>query len=84
MPRYSIIRDPELIKMYPVFPAVDAIAQKGQLKDWMRPAIPEWPFLADTFGTVFHAMLSGSITPEQATKKVQETMDAKMRENGYY
>lgn len=84
MPRYSIIRDPELIKMYPVFPAVDAIAQKGQLKDWMRPAIPEWPFLADTFGTVFHGMLSGSITPEQATKKVQEIMDAKMRENGYY
>ena len=84
MPRYSIIRDPELVAMYPVFPAVDEIASKGQLQDWMRPAIPEWPVLADTLGTVYHEMLSGSLTPEEAVKKAQETMDGVMKQGGYY
>ncbi len=84
MPRYSIMRDPELIKLYPSMPAVDAMAQAGELQTWMRPEIPEWSVLADTYGTVFHEMLSGSLTPEQATAKTQETMDKVMKDAGYY
>ncbi len=84
MPRYSIIRDPELVKLYPVFPAVDKIASAGQLQDWMRPNIPEWPVLADTLGTVFHEMLSGSLTPEEACQKAQGIMDEVMKQGGYY
>jgi multiple sugar transport system substrate-binding protein len=84
MPRYSIIRDPELIKKYPVFPAVDALATKGELNDYMRPAIPEWSYLADTLGTTFNQMMAGSLTPAQATKQAQDIMDKKMKEDGYY
>ena len=40
--------------------------------------------LADTYGAVFHEMLSGSLTPEQATKKMQDTMDKVMKDAGYY
>ncbi len=84
MPRYCIIRDPELQKLYPAFEAVDKMATEGLLQMWMRPAIPEWPVLADTYGTVFHEMLAGSLTPEQAVKKMQETMLQVMTDAGYY
>lgn len=84
MPRYCIIRDPELQKLYPAFAAVDKMASAGVFAMWMRPAIPEWPVLADTFGTVYHEMLAGSLTPEQAAKKVQETMVQVMTEAGYF
>jgi len=78
------MRDPELQKLYPAFAAVDKMASEGLLQMWMRPAIPEWPVLADTYGTVFHEMLAGSLTPEQAVKKMQETMLKVMTDAGYY
>jgi multiple sugar transport system substrate-binding protein len=84
MPRYCIIRDPELMAKYPAFEAVDKMATEGILQMWMRPAIPEWPVLADTLGTVFHEMLAGSLTPEEAAAKAQETMVQVMTDAGYF
>ena len=84
MPRYCIIRDPELMALYPSFEAVDKMSSEGIMQMWMRPAIPEWPVLADTYGTVFHEMLAGSLTPEQATAKTQETMVTVMTDAGYF
>jgi len=84
MPRYCIMRDPELMKLYPAFEAVDKMATDGLLQMWMRPQIPEWPVLADTYGTVFHEMLAGSLTAEEAVKKMQETMLQVMTDAGYY
>lgn len=72
MPRYSIMRDAELAKTYPAFAVVDELGSTGQLADWMRPAVPQWPGLADTLGGVYHDMLEGKMTPEQAAAEVQK------------
>jgi multiple sugar transport system substrate-binding protein len=70
MPTYTVMRDPELIKMYPAFPIVDKLGQDGKLQP-IRPPIPEFQQLSDVFGTIFHDMISGKITPEVAVPKAQ-------------
>jgi multiple sugar transport system substrate-binding protein len=70
MPSYSVMRDPQLVAMYPAFPIVDKLGQEGKLLP-IRPPIPEFQQLSDVFGTVFHDMISGKITPEQAVPKAQ-------------
>jgi multiple sugar transport system substrate-binding protein len=70
MPTYSVMRDPELIKMYPAFPIVDKLGQEGRLQP-IRPPIPEFQELSDVFGTIFHDMISGKIQPKEAVAKAQ-------------
>jgi multiple sugar transport system substrate-binding protein len=76
MPRKSLLRDPELVHRYPVFSVVDQLAQAGQLQDWMRPAVPQWPQLAEILGTTYHDMLLGLLTPEQAAAQAQHRAEA--------
>jgi multiple sugar transport system substrate-binding protein len=76
MPRKSLLRDPELVRRYPVFAVVDQLSQAGQLQDWMRPAVPQWPQLAEILGTTYHDMLLGRLTPEQAAAQAQQQADA--------
>lgn len=71
MPRLSVIRDPDLSRLYPAFPVVRRISEQDALQDWMRPAVPQWATLAETLGTVFHDMLQGKLTPEAAVAKAQ-------------
>lgn len=71
MPRYSILRDPELRARYPAFAVVDTLGSEGLLNDWMRPAVPQWPQMADIMGTVYHDMLNGQMSPEEAATEVQ-------------
>jgi multiple sugar transport system substrate-binding protein len=66
-----LLRQPELIRRYPVFALVDQLGQTGQLQDWMRPAVPQWPQLAEILGTTYHDMLLGKLTPEQAAAEAQ-------------
>jgi multiple sugar transport system substrate-binding protein len=70
MPTYSVMRDPDLIKMYPAYPIVDKLGQEGKLQP-IRPPIPEFQQLSDVFGTIFHDMISGKITPDEAVPKAQ-------------
>jgi multiple sugar transport system substrate-binding protein len=72
MPRKSLLRNPELVRRYPVFAVVDQLGQAGQLQDWMRPAVPQWPQLAEILGTTYHDMLLGQLTPEQAAAQAQQ------------
>ncbi len=76
MPRYSLIRDEALIERYPVFATVDTLGSEGQLADWMRPAVPQWPQLADILGEVYHDMLNGTLTPAQAAEEAQTQAEA--------
>lgn len=76
MPRLSLLRDPELAARYPTFPLVSRLSAEGQLADWMRPPVPEWNELADVLGTVYHDMLRGELTPEQAAALAQRRADA--------
>jgi multiple sugar transport system substrate-binding protein len=71
MPRYSIIRNSNLAGRYPAFSTVAALDADDQLADWMRPALPQWPALAEILGTVYHDMLRGKLSPEQATQEAQ-------------
>jgi multiple sugar transport system substrate-binding protein len=84
MPSYSVMRDPELVAMYPAFPVVDQLGQDGTLQAWMRPAVPEFQQLSDLFGTVFHDMLAGKIAPADAIAKAQADADQMMKDAGYY
>jgi ABC-type glycerol-3-phosphate transport system substrate-binding protein len=84
MPSYSVMRDPELVAMYPAFPVVDKLGQDGTLQAWMRPAVPEFQQLSDLFGTVFHDMLAGKIAPADAIAKAQADADQMMKDAGYY
>ena len=76
MPRYSVMRDPALAQRYPAFQAVARLGSAGQLDDWMRPAVPQWSALADILGGVYHDMLRGESTPEQAAARAQQQADA--------
>lgn len=76
MPRYSVMRDPVLAQRYPAFQTVARLGSAGQLDDWMRPAVPQWSALADILGTVYHDMLRGELTPEQAAARAQQQADA--------
>ena len=76
MPRKSLLRDPELLRRYPVFTVVDQLGQSGQLQDWMRPPVPQWPQLAEILGTTYHDMLLGQLTPEQAATQAQRRAEA--------
>jgi multiple sugar transport system substrate-binding protein len=76
MPRKSLLRDPELVRRYPVFTVVDQLSQAGQLQDWMRPAVPQWPQLAEILGTTYHDMLLGRLKPEQAAALAQQQAEA--------
>ena len=71
MPRISLLRDPELAQRYPAFHTVNRPEVASQLADWMRPAVPQWPALAAILGTVYHDMLRGELTPEQAAAQAQ-------------
>jgi len=76
MPRYSIMRDATLSKTYPAFSVVEQLGLAGELADWMRPAVPQWPGLADALGQVYHDMLEGKTTPEQAAAQVQKQAES--------
>jgi multiple sugar transport system substrate-binding protein len=84
MPRYCITNDPELQEIWPAFATVTELSENDELQMWMRPEIPEWPVLADTLGTVYHEMLAGSLTPEEAAAKAQDTMVQVMTDAGYF
>lgn len=71
MARLSLLQDSALARLYPAFTTVAALAEQNQLADWMRPTVPQWPALADILGTVYHDMLQGLVTPEQAAAEAQ-------------
>jgi multiple sugar transport system substrate-binding protein len=76
MPRYSVMRDPELAARYPAFATVARLGRERQLDDWMRPPVPQWSELANVLGTVYHDMLRGELTPEQAAARAQQQAEA--------
>jgi len=76
MPRYSILENPSLQERYPAFQVVAELGTQNQLNVWMRPAVPQWPMLADILGTVYHDMLNGKLTPEAAAAEAQSQAEA--------
>jgi multiple sugar transport system substrate-binding protein len=82
MPRKSLLQNPALAKRYPAFATVATLDAESRLADWMRPAIPQWSALAEILGTVYHDMLRGELTPEQAADLAQQQAEALLRVKG--
>jgi multiple sugar transport system substrate-binding protein len=84
MPRFSVAADPEVRRLSPVIPAVDAMAKKGQLRLWPRPPVAEYPAIVAIMGEEVHDMLSRKQTARQMLTRAQGRVDALMREHRHY
>lgn len=70
-PLMSLIRDPELQKLYPALRTMSDPGLQARLGTGMRPPVPEWERLCDILGTEFHEMLLGEMTAETALRRAQ-------------
>ena len=84
MPRFSVAADPEVRRLSPVIPAVDAMAKKGQLRLWPRPPVAEYPAIVAILGEEVHNMLSRTQSVRQTLAHAQGRVDALMREHHHY
>jgi multiple sugar transport system substrate-binding protein len=84
MPRFSVAADPEVRRLSPVIPAVDAMAKKGQLRLWPRPPVAEYPAIVAIMGEEVHDMLSRRQTARQMLTRAQERVDVLMRQHRHY
>jgi multiple sugar transport system substrate-binding protein len=67
--RKSVVADPELVKMFPFLPVLDASFRNGD-GDY-RPRIPQYPEIQDILGTAVNAVLVGDADPKAALDKAQ-------------
>jgi multiple sugar transport system substrate-binding protein len=84
MPRFSVAADPEVRRLSPVIPAVDAMAKKGQLRLWPRPPVAEYPAIVAILGEEVHDMLARKQSVRQTLSRAQDRVDALMRQHHHY
>jgi multiple sugar transport system substrate-binding protein len=84
MPRFSVAADPEVRRLSPVIPAVDAMAKKGQLRLWPRPPVAEYPAIVAILGEEVHDMLARKQSVRQTLSRAQARVDALMRQHHHY
>jgi multiple sugar transport system substrate-binding protein len=84
MPRFSVAADPEVRRLSPVIPAVDAMAKKGQLRLWPRPPVAEYPAIVAIMGEEVHDMLGCKQTARQMLARAQSRIDSLMRDHRHY
>ena len=84
MPRFSVAADPEVRRVSPVIPEVDAMAKKGQLRLWPRPPVAEYPAIVAILGEEVHDMLSRKQSVRQTLTRAQGRVDALMRQHHHY
>lgn len=62
--RRSSLHDPDLVKLFPFLPVIDASFEHAN-GDY-RPRIPEYPEIQDILGTAVNAVLAGNADPKAA------------------
>jgi multiple sugar transport system substrate-binding protein len=81
--RMSTLRNPELQKEFPEFPAILENLKYAN-PDW-RPIIPEWPEISMQYlGTAIHEVITGKKTPEKGMNDIREPVRKIMEKAGYY
>ncbi|TVR10863.1 MAG: extracellular solute-binding protein [Planctomycetota bacterium] len=70
-PRRSLLKDPTLQGQHPIFSVMQDLEASKALGSHMRPAISQGPQLSRILGTVFHDMLQGHLSPEEAVRTAQ-------------
>jgi multiple sugar transport system substrate-binding protein len=81
-PRFSTSADPEVQAISSMIRDIDQMEQKGTLKVWPRPPIPEFQDIVAILGHEIHFMLQGQITVAQALSSAQNRIDAVFHQNG--
>ena len=82
--RFSLVNDPEVRAMSAMISAVESISERGLLRMWPRPPIPEISGIIAIAGEEIHDMLSGIRSVNQALANAQNRVDTMMRAAGYY
>lgn len=72
IPRAAWLQDDSLQALYPSFSTTYYLHLTFELQDWMRPPVPQWHQLENLLGTVYHDMLRGEITAQEAVSMVQQ------------
>lgn len=80
IPRFSVAADPEVRRLSPVIPAVDAMAKKGQLRLWPRPPVAAYAAMVAILGDEVHDMLLGKQSVKQTLARAQRRVSERMRE----
>ncbi len=83
-PRRSVSQLETVQTACPVIPAVDSMAEAGELAGWQRPPVHEIQKIVDVLGAEMHQMLSGDKSAEDALQSSQRLLDREMRKAGYY
>jgi len=74
-PRFSVSADPEVKSMSGIIEMVDGLAQKGLLKYWQRPPVPQFSEMMNILGVEIHAMMKGELSPRQALARSHKTIN---------
>ena len=83
-PRFSTSADPEVQSFSKIIRQVESMEQRGELKMWPRPPIPEFSDIVRILGTEIHDMLNRDVTIDTALANAQNKVDRLMRDNGHY
>ena len=81
-PRRSILEHPALKDEKDVW--IDAFVKSVEVADVnVRPKMKEWPEIGDSCGVHLQQAISGKMSPEAACKRMQETVTAIVKREGY-
>jgi multiple sugar transport system substrate-binding protein len=83
-PRFSTSADPEVQAISGMFRVIDQMEQKGTLKVWPRPPIPEFNDIASILGQEIYLMLNDQKTIQDTLTSAQNQIDKVFRNNGRY
>ena len=83
-PRFSTSADPDVQDISGMIRDIDQMEQKGTLKVWPRPPIPEFAEVASILGQEIHLMLNGQKTVQNTLTSAQSQIDKVFRDNGRY
>jgi multiple sugar transport system substrate-binding protein len=70
-PRMSVSREPEVMALSPLIPAIDDMAQRGYLRMWPRPPVPGIADCTAIAGEEIHDILTGTKTLREGLARAQ-------------
>lgn len=79
-PVKSVLRDPEVIKARPEFPAIEASINRAKLE----PNLPEWPRIQEMITDGLSKALAGEKSPKEALDETNKSIYDLLESRGYY
>jgi multiple sugar transport system substrate-binding protein len=79
-PRYSVVADPEVRRLSPIFETIDQMSWRDELQFWPRPPIPQISEIIRICGNELHDMLRGITSPGNALANAQALAERTMEQ----